>query len=200
MRVLQNILVLSGVAAATLVSLAACGGPNPSTTIASPAPSTTPAQRGLPPRPAELRLDGIDPCSLLTDEQRAQLGVNPGVFGASSHRTPLSGDDCSWTNLPRSQDNDYLGRIILDQGAEYALGLEPLRSVNGFPATTTGSIGTDPAYYCLMLVDVAAGQTLSAQYSNGRHDYPGMNHQLACDKAQELASMMLSTLRAMKQR
>lgn len=90
--------------------------------------------------------------------------------------------------------------MVLNQGAEYALGREPLRSVDGFAATTTGSVGSDPAYYCLMLVDVAPGQSLLAQYGNNAHDYPGMNHQLACDKAQELASDMLSTLRTIKQR
>ena len=89
---------------------------------------------------------------------------------------------------------------MLAQGAEYALGLEPLRSVDGFAATTTGSVGSDPAYYCLMLVDVEPGQSLLAQYGNNSHDYAGMNHQLACDKAQQLASDMLTTLRTIKQR
>jgi len=51
-----------------------------------------------------------------------------------------------------------------------------------------------------MLVDVAPGQALSAAYDNNAKDYPGMNHQLACDKAQQLASYMLSTLRSIKQR
>jgi hypothetical protein len=51
-----------------------------------------------------------------------------------------------------------------------------------------------------MLVDVAPGQSLLSQYENDSRDYPGMNHQLACDKAQQLASDMLSTLRTIKQR
>ena len=51
-----------------------------------------------------------------------------------------------------------------------------------------------------MLVDVAPGQSLLAQYENDSRDYPGMDHQLACDKAQQLASDMLSTLRTTKQR
>ncbi|MDT7664669.1 MAG: hypothetical protein QOD04_4225, partial [Pseudonocardiales bacterium] len=82
----------------------------------------------------------------------------------------------------------------------FALGREPMRTVDGYAATTTGSLGTDSTYYCLMLVDVAPGQSLLAQYGNGAHDYPGMNHKLACDKAQQLASDMLSTLRTIKQR
>jgi len=48
-----------------------------------------------------------------------------------------------------------------------------MRTVDGFAATTTGSTGSDPEYYCLMLVDVAQGQSLLAQYGNGARDYPG---------------------------
>jgi hypothetical protein len=46
-----------------------------------------------------------------------------------------------------------------------------------------------------MLVDVAPGQALSATYTNDAHDYPGINRQLACQKAQDLASDLLATLR-----
>jgi hypothetical protein len=30
----------------------------------------------LPPRPREVRLNGVDPCSLLTEQQRAELGLD----------------------------------------------------------------------------------------------------------------------------
>ena len=45
----------------------------------------TPSAAGpppLPPRPREVRLDGVDPCSLLTSEQRADLGFQS---AASQH-------------------------------------------------------------------------------------------------------------------
>jgi hypothetical protein len=191
----------AALAVVALVALTACGGSpagpaNSPSTASPPQPGTS----ALPPRPTELRLDGVDPCSLLSSDQRRELGVNGGVFARDTNSTVLSGDSCLWSNLPNSPDNAYLGRLVLRTGAGYALGREPLRMVDGFPATTTGSVGSDPTYYCLMLVDVAPGQALGASYDNGRKDYPGMNHRLACDKAQELASMMLSTLRAMKQR
>lgn len=35
-----------------------------------------------------------------------------------------------------------------------------------------------------------------AGWSNPTQDYPGMNRQLACDKAQQLAEMLLANLRA----
>jgi hypothetical protein len=145
-------------------------------------------------------LDGVDPCTLLTDAQRNRLGVSQGQSGRGSVSSPLAGNDCAWSNLPERPSNAWLGRLVLGQGAEYAVGLEPLRTIDGFAATTTGSLGSDSTYYCLMLVDVARGQSLLAQYGNNAHDYPGMSHQLACDKAQQLASDMLSTLRTIKQR
>jgi len=154
----------------------------------------------LPPRPVELRLDGVDPCTLLTDAQRRKLAVNAGTTDNEDYGGSLQGPLCVWSNLPESPDNGYTGGAILNHGAEFALGREPLRMVDGFAATTTGSTGTDPTYYCGMLVDVAPGQALSAAYANNAHDFPGMNHALACDKAQQLASDMLSTLRAIKQR
>jgi len=183
-----------------LLVVAACGGANPSPDLSSPVSSPRPAGPALPPRPLDLTLGGIDPCSLLTGAQRGQLGVNQGVPARGSESSPLKGDSCAWSNLPERPDNAWLGRVVLGQGAEFALGLEPLRTVSGYAATTTGSVGTDSNYYCLMLVDVAPGQSLLAQYGNGAKDYPGMNHQLACDKAQQLASNMLSTLRSIKQR
>jgi len=186
------------VLAVTVLLVAGCGGatepPSP------PVPLPAPAGASLPPRPVELRLDGVDPCSLLTDHQRGQLGVGAGMSARGSESSPLKGDSCIWTNFPDHPASNWTGRTVLAQGADYALGREPPRAVDGFAATTTGSTGSDPAYYCLMLVDVAPDQSLAAQYDNGSKDYPGMNHQLACDKAQQLASDMLSTLRAIKRR
>lgn len=188
-----------GLIGLTMLGAVACGS---SATPGPPAvPSqSAPARPSLPPRPVELRLDGVDPCALVTAAQRTRLGVNQGQPARGSNSSELRGDSCVWSNIPASPDNVWSGRLVLGQGAEYALGREPLRTVDGFAATTTGSTGSDPAYYCLMLVDVAPGQSLIASYDNGARDYPGMNHQLACDKAQRLASDMLSTLRSIKQR
>jgi hypothetical protein len=129
-----------------------------------------------------------------------QFGVNGGTFENTDFGGPLQGADCVWSNLPKSPDNAFTGGPVTNHGAEFALGKEPLRTVDGFAATTTTSLGSDPNFYCLMLVDVAPGQALAAGYGNGAKDYPGMNHQLACDKAQQLAGAMLQTLRAQQGR
>jgi len=180
------------VAAVVVLTAAGCGA-STSTPSHTPGPASA-----LPPRPATLSLDDVDPCSLLTDTQRAQLQVRRGSPDTDSSG-PFKGRVCTW--LDQNDPNaGYDGTAALHQGAEFALGGEPVRSVGGFAATTTVSAGTDPNRFCGLLVDVASGQSLAADYSNNGHDYPGMNRELACFKAQQLAEAMLSTLRAQQHR
>lgn len=183
-------------AAMVLVGVAGCGGAPPA--APSPPPAVEPSAPKLPPRPVELRLDGVDPCSLLTDAQLREFGVYRASSDKSEYDAPIQGPGCLWSNFPAKPDNGYSGSAVLNHGAEYALGREPLRSIDGFAATTTTSTGSDPDYYCAVMVDVAPGQALGADYDNLSKDYPGMNRELACDKAMRLAAAMLATLRAIK--
>ena len=52
-------------------------------------PPPAPTGVVLPPRPREVRLEGVDPCSLLTAEQRAALGFtsepHSGSLGSAFH-------------------------------------------------------------------------------------------------------------------
>jgi len=189
--------LLPPIAAALALAVAGCAG----SSGPPEGPSKPAAQHGqsLPPRPVELRLDGVDPCTLLTDAQRARLEAGPGTPDTDQNG-PLPGKVCTWLGATLHPDQGYDVTLALTQGAEFALGGEPLRSVDGFAATTTTSIGSDPNYFCGLLVDVAPGQSLAADYSNNGHDYPGMNRELACYKAQQLAEAMLSTLRAQRHR
>ena len=123
-------------------------------------------------------------------------GTNNEDFGGPLKGGPI----CLWTNTAERPDNEYAGSAVLNHGAEYALGNEPLRMVDGFAATTTTSLGSDPNFYCGLLVDVAPGRALYATYDNPRKDSPGMNRQTACGNAQKLAGAMLTTLRAQQGR
>lgn len=195
-------LTLAGLTStAIMIGLAGCGGAAPGSGSSRPVSSAPVATPALPTRPVELRLDGVNPCSLLTDAQaKQQLDTNGGYFGADEGGSPVAGDMCLWSNFPRRPDNEWSATTVLHQGAEFALGKEPPRTVDGFAATSSGSSAADPARYCGMLVDVAPGQSLLVTYDNSRKDDPGLNHQLACDKAQRAAEMMITNLRAIKQR
>ena len=57
------------------------------TTAVAGTPSAPPGVL-LPPRPKEVRLDGVDPCTLLTAEQRAALGFESEPRTGRSRRPP----------------------------------------------------------------------------------------------------------------
>lgn len=179
---------------------AGCAAGQPPPPAPAPTSSAIPARSPLGPRPAVLRLDGVDPCSLLTDAQRLQFDVGEGSSPGPPLNGPLQGPTCGWPSLTGRPDNRWTGATILNHGAEYAAGKEPGRAVARFPAVTIVPAGTDPRYSCQILLDVAPGQALAAAYENHAHDAPGMNHQVACGKAQQLVTAMLGTLMGQKHR
>ena len=184
----------------TALALSACTSPTATPTAAPPSPPASSAP-SLPPRPVELRLDGIDPCTLLTAAQRSTLGIGPGQASPTSPSdSTVQGAACLWLTVEQHPAEGYTATAVLNQGAEVALSAEPLRSVDGFAATTTASIGSDPRHFCGLLVDVAPGQALSATYSDVTQGQAGLTRQTACDNAQRLAEAMLNTLRALPHR
>jgi len=67
--------------------------------------------------------------------------------------------------------------------------------VAGFPGVQTASDLQDPSKQCVLMLDVAPGQTLQATYQNSHGDYPGINHQVACQLASKAAELMVANLR-----
>jgi hypothetical protein len=179
-----------------LALLGGCGGPTPETP-AAPEPAA-PSGPQLPPRPRTLDLAGVNPCALLTDAQLGTLGVQPGRLDRSNDAAPVHKSSfCIWSSPRVRPDYGYTGGLADNVGAEYALGLEPLRSVQDFAATTGGSIGTDKRWYCSMLVDVGPGRALQVTFDEPHQDDPTMTHERACDRAQQLADAMLTTFQSL---
>ena len=182
--------------AALLLGLAGCGGP----AVPPPAPAPLPSQSAspLPPRPAELRLDTVNPCALLTDAQRGELHMNQGKFSydEDSTRYPV----CQWDNSPQRPQMTWLGRLQLRQGADYALDSatgHQIVQVGGFTAVQTSADGQDPRSHCILLVDVAQGQSLWVQYANIFGDFPGLTHERSCQFARAAAEDMVANLRSL---
>lgn len=185
---------------ALAVALAA-GGCSSGSPVAPPAepptPPSTEVRAELPPRAFEVRLDGVDPCGLLTTAQRDQLGVGTGRRGVASHEG-LASPSCIWDRFPEEPRDAYLVEAITQRGAEYALDSTTgvrIAEVHGLPAVETRrGEGYPSESHCLLLVDVAQGQSLWVQY-----DYDGvtvpMTQELACEKARNAAGMTVQTLR-----
>jgi hypothetical protein len=180
-----------------LLGLAGCGADDSTRNGSSnPASSASP----LPPRPTELRLDNVNPCALLSDADRGQLKINQGKFSHDEDSTHYA--VCQWSNFPTDlgvPDMSYLARLQLHQDADYALGSttgHQLVQLDGFTAVQTTSDGQDPATHCILLVDVAPGQSLWVQFNNGYGDYEGLTHEQSCQFAQAFGEDLMQNLRA----
>jgi hypothetical protein len=143
-----------------------------------------------------LQIDGIDPCTLLTPEQARQFTPDPGRRVAIDQEPGRY--DCIWSTFPAKPVNNWSARAVLDHGAEYYLGSvtgAQIVQVDGFATVQTSSNLADPEKQCLLYVDVAPGQALDVQYINPNGDYPGINHQVACQLATKAAELMVANLR-----
>jgi hypothetical protein len=179
---------------AALVGLALVGLTVAGCAAAEPA---KPAGPTLPARPAELRVDGVDPCSLVTPAELALFAGEPGRLSTDTDGE-FVGPYCTWsTNLarPGTTRNGWLGGLSPARPAAKSLpGAEKVVQVEGFSAIQgTGGLSKE-ATSCTLIVDIAEGQTLKTDFFHDAGDQP-MNHELACQEATKLAAVMIRNLR-----
>jgi hypothetical protein len=185
------------IALLALVGSASCSDGSPSTP-SQPAPESPPSSASpFAARPAELKLDAVDPCALLTGAQQGQLGVPTGKRFDNSDE--FGSTACQWANHAKP-DNRWLARLIVKRGADYALGSTTgvqVVQIGGFSAVQTAAPYQDPNTNCVLVVDIAQGQSLGVQYGNAAGDYPGINHDVACQLDRKAAELMVQNLRAL---
>lgn len=187
------------------LGIAGCTAPRYSAPASSPtvepsSASPPPAESLLPARPVELRLDKIDPCTLLTPSVQAQLGVQQAT--SVNDADEFHSLNCLWDNNGGVPDNTWQARAVTKQGAEYSLdSVTPVRvvRVGGFAAVESSSPTLVGDTHCILVIDVAQGQNLRVLYGNMRGDYPGINHAVACQQATKAAELMIQNLRARAQ-
>lgn len=176
-----------------LLPLVACvlaAGCTAATSPGPPAPSS-------PPRPREVRLDGVDPCSLLTAEQRAGLGLD-GTPQLTEPYAELFGGTvptCTVTGLKREP-------IAVGIGMVTSIGIERWRRGDIAADTSYTTVADFPAVvavpqkltdYCSVEVDVAAGQLLDVQFSDGGGEPPIPQDEL-CRRAGQVAEQLMTSL------
>lgn len=179
-----------------LLTVAGCGNESPSSEPVQPHPEVPPTIAPLGPRPQNLPLDNLDPCALLTPSQVSALHVRTGRPGVDNDG--LGSRDCLWSNSPDEPDLGWVARATLRRGAEqYRNAASQVVQIGGFPTVQTSSEIQDPETHCLLMIDVAPGQSLWVQFVNMGKTYPGMNHQLACQFARQTAGNMVTNLRSL---
>ena len=161
-----------------------------------PAPSAPPAAPA-PARPREIRLDGVDPCSLLTPQQRAELSLTSEPRSTKPYVDLFRGSVPTCSARGRSPQN-----VLLVVGAVTTAGIERWAegdiaattrqtTVAGFPAIV--AVPTRFKDYCNVEVDVAPGQLLDVQFGGGSAEAPIPQEQL-CRAAERSAGQMVTTL------
>ena len=149
----------------------------------SVAEPSAPTGLQLPPRPRDVRIDGVDPCSLLTEAQRAELGLDARPVFDLSPSLLYPGPEVPACviggNAPRAITVGVSivtsAGIELFTSGELAAEVRPVE-VQGFPAVV--AVPTRFTEYCTVVVDVAPGQLLDVQFADGGRGPPIPQDQL----------------------
>ena len=153
----------------------------------------------LPPRPREVRLDGVDPCSLLTADQWAGLGFDGPLLRSDPtvelFRGPVP--TCTISGFGSRPAAVGVGLVTTSgierwQDSDLAVDITPT-SVAGFPAVVAAP--TRSVTYCSTDVDVARGQLVDVQVLAGS-GRAVLSQQELCARAAATAELVMQELLA----
>lgn len=170
--------------------LAACGSPDVTAERGAPA---------RPDRPRELRVDGVDPCQLLSGTQRATLGLDGDpVPDASTLQTyPGRVSRCA-ISVVQPKAIVAIQSTVSTAGIDVWLTGEPIADIvptaaGGFPAIVARPLNDVRATRCTVVVDVAAGQAFEVLVADGGKTPPVPQDEL-CQTAQLVADAAIATM------
>lgn len=174
------------------------GSSSASSTSSEPSGSLSPTVE-VPPRPRDISLDGLDPCTLYTEAQRTQLKVSDVDSGESGSENFKGMKECSLEVEDQDVFYDYTALAVTTEGVEAWLtgnrNVEAeLTSVQGYPAAQFRFRGSD-GEGCDLAVGVAEEQNLWIQivpYSDG------FEQDQLCQMAREATEMAMTTLQTLK--
>ncbi|HEX3651134.1 MAG TPA: DUF3558 domain-containing protein [Pseudonocardiaceae bacterium] len=166
---------------------------------ATPAPHvitpTTSAAPTLPPRPGTLPLDGVNPCTILTESQRADLSLD----STPTPYTDVAFDKaraCAIRGL--SSGTEARLALVVDMGVDVWLSDEAQVettqiTVAGWPALVVRTPGLDDA--CDVEVDTSQSQFLDVLFRDGGNT-PALPQDTLCLGAQRVAEAAVTSLKA----
>jgi hypothetical protein len=188
---------LAALAALLGAALLACTAPPESTahgvSTAPPPPTSTTTSVSLPPRPHPLPLDKVNPCQVLSRDQRTQLSLdNP----PSEYVDQELGHARACTMRGNGSGNVARLALVTNQGVEVWLDENAQvkaapTQVAGWPALVVRTPGLDTA--CNVEVDVAPGQFLDVLFRDGGNATPAPQDTL-CLGAQRVAEAAVTGL------
>ncbi len=152
----------------------------------------------IPPRPRDISLDGLDPCTLFTDAQRAELNANDVDSGTSGSEHYDGMRQCVLSVDAQEPFYEYNATAVTFEGIEVWLAGDrnadaELVSVGGFPAARYTFLGVQDVS-CTLAIDVADGQYLMVEMM------PVSQFEQAeiCQMSEQAAQMALTTLQTLR--
>jgi len=152
----------------------------------------------IPPRPRDLSLDGLDPCTLFTDAQRAQLTVDDVRSKEASGDHYKGMRECDLEKATQEPFLTYSVIAATNEGVEFWLGGNrnadaKLISIGGYPAAQFSTKGVDTD--CVVAVGVADGQHIQVEMTPWSGDFTQDD---ICQASEQAAEMALQTLQTLK--
>ncbi|MBB5805968.1 hypothetical protein F4560_005736 [Saccharothrix ecbatanensis] len=161
--------------------------------VDEPLPPTTTTVTSMPPRPQDIRLDEVDPCAMLSAEQRTRLSLDnpPSAYVESSFgnakactmRSNISGNVVRLTLVTVEGVGVWLSENAQVEATQ--------TTVVGFPGLTVRTPGMDNV--CNVEVDVAEGQFLDVMFRDGGNA-TAANQDTLCQGAQRAAEAAIAGL------
>jgi hypothetical protein len=182
----------------TQVGTPSAAGPAAPRTSTYHAPTNGSAAISLPPRPADVPLTGVNPCSLLNAAQRGALGVIPGRPGLPAQLADNS-PTCNY-QLTDPLAGEYNVAVDARSGIQLYLGpnlAADVRqvSVGGFPAVDVTLKPPDLLQGCTTVVSVANSQMFMVDFGQPPR---GTTTAQSCARTETVADAVLTTARTLK--
>lgn len=156
-----------------------------------------PAGLELPPRPRDVRIDGVEPCSLLTEQQRLELGLDGKPAASTRPSVLFKGDETVCIVRGYSPRAVSVGvGVVTTSGIELLMDGQIDADVRAVKVREFPAIVVTPTKFsdfCSVMVDVAPGQILDVQYADGGRE-PPISQQQLCQGAEQVAGAAMTNL------
>jgi hypothetical protein len=170
-------------------SAGSTGAPSSSSEKASGSAKPTSSSKPAVNRPKSIDLKGVDPCGLLTDAQRQQLGYVGAPRKSPSNAYP--GHDMCGMSAAGDKYTSTMVAVTTEGAERYSENPNveaTTLTVGGFPAQLAKLKGLNDA--CVLGLDVADRQMVTIQVKSQE----GLGQDELCQKVQAMGEAVMTTL------
>lgn len=152
----------------------------------------------IPPRPRDISLDGLDPCTLFTDPQRAELNANDVDAGIAGGEHYDGMKECVLSVDAQEPFYEYNAVAVTFEGVEVWFAGDrnadvELISISGFAAAEFTFRGVQDVS-CTLAIDVADGQYLMVEMM----PVSEFTQDQICQMSEQAAEMAVATLQTLR--